>query len=983
VAGYAISNALAIPDFLFADKIFGREMDVLDALLRDCAAGRAHVAVIGGPVASGKTTLLRAFAQRAAGTGAIVLDAFASRAERGLPLGILAQLLRGGQLPAVAAAQVAGVLERHAGTVSPAEPQPQSQPQSQPQGVSPGLARVFGELLEVLAELSLGRPLVLAVDDMQFADIASLQCLSYLARRAGTAPILIAATECPGTLPADRQLRAEILRQGNCRSITLAPLSADGVASLLAEHVGAETAAHLAPACHVLTGGNLLLVNAVREDSGISADPSPLTAPQLTPAAPQATLVPGPAFRSAVVTCLHRYDPATVELGRAVAILNGAGTLSLLADMLAVSPESVAQETEALIASGLLESAARFRHEQARQAVLRQMTADERAAMHATAAMAQYRTGAPPSTLARHLVAARQVGTRWAVTALHEAGEQALADGEINRAIDYLRLAKRECADDRQFDDRQFDDRQCAAVTFSLARAEWVIDPERAARHLPGLVGAARAGLLSKDCLGELADYLLWAGETGSVAEILALMDGAANAVPRPRATTQHSGAQHSGAQYSGAQQPGLWSPRELLYPNLVAQARQVNRDRDAKAGPPHLEDAAGAAVVRAERILAERGRSDPTLAAITAALLTLICEDLLDRAESWCGVLIRECDALEGNQLWRAVLTSLSAMIETRRGNLAAAQTQASTALNALTRRAWGVAVGSPLSSLLLAATATHQHEDAAKCLRTPIPAAMFDTIYGLLYLAARGEYFLATGRPQAALADFTDCGNRMSNWGLDLPGLVPWRVKAAEAQLALGENSQARELSRAQLEQAKTRFPRTRGISLRMLAVTSHPTKRVAMLRESAEILQDSGARLELARTFTELSNAHLALGEHSRAQWAARQARSLAERCGAQLAQTALDTAAAGQPDAGQRDAARTGAGQQEPGCEADTGLLTQLSQAEQRVARLAAYGYTNGQIASKLYITVSTVEQHLTHTYRKLGVAGRAELPIEVQ
>ncbi len=45
-------------------------------------------------------------------------------------------------------------------------------------------------------------------------------------------------------------------------------------------------------------------------------------------------------------------------------------------------------------------------------------------------------------------------------------------------------------------------------------------------------------------------------------------------------------------------------------------------------------------------------------------------------------------------------------------------------------------------------------------------------------------------------------------------------------------------------------------------------------------------------------------------------------------------------------------------------------------------LAAYGYTNGQIANKLYITVSTVEQHLTRVYRKLGVAGRAELPIEV-
>lgn len=45
-------------------------------------------------------------------------------------------------------------------------------------------------------------------------------------------------------------------------------------------------------------------------------------------------------------------------------------------------------------------------------------------------------------------------------------------------------------------------------------------------------------------------------------------------------------------------------------------------------------------------------------------------------------------------------------------------------------------------------------------------------------------------------------------------------------------------------------------------------------------------------------------------------------------------------------------------------------------------LAAYGYTNGQIANKLYITISTVEQHLTRAYRKLGVTGRAELPIDI-
>jgi DNA-binding CsgD family transcriptional regulator/type II secretory pathway predicted ATPase ExeA len=910
------------------------EIQALDALFHDCAAGRGLVAVIRGPVASGKTTLLRALAERAVAAGAIFLSAVASRAERGLQLGVLDQLFRDSQLPAAVTSRVAELLESHAPADERAEPEPGT--------VSPALARVFDGLLEVLADLSQQRPLVIAVDDMQCADVATLHFLSYLARRAGTSPILTVLTECAGTLPTHRQLHAEMLRQGNCRCVTLAPLSPANVARLLAEHVGTETARHLASACHAMTGGNPLLVNALREDSRISAGGSP------------AELAPGPAFRSAVVTCLHRYEPDTAELGQAVAVLGEDGTLNLLAEMLAVSPESAGQGIDALTTSGLLESG-RFRHEQARQAVLSQMTADERATMHGSAARTLYRTGAPPATLARHLVAAHRIGTRWAVAALQEAADQALADGEAGLAIDYLRRAERECVDDRQ----------CAAIRFSLARAEWPIDPECAARHLPDLVTDARTGKLGVDCLGELAYYLLWAGDTGSAAEILAALDlGSVNAAPRPGFASQH---------------PALWSPREFLYPDLVARARRKVRDAKASAPaaarpqpPPALVPVPAmkngeAAVTGAERILAERGLNDPTLASITTALMTLICEDMLDRAASWCSQLLQESDVPDGNPLWHAVLTALSAMIETRLGNLPTAQAYAQTALNSLTRKAWGVAVGGPLSSLVLAASASSKHEDAAGCLRTPVPEAMFGTIYGLLYLSARGEYFLATGRPQSALADFTDCGNRMSRWGLDLPGLVPWRIKAAEAQLALGDNLQARELSRAQLAQARTRFPRTRGISLRVLAMTSHPTKRIALLRESAEVLRDAGARLELAHTFTELSNAHLALGEHGRAQWAARQARNLAERCGAQAPQTAF-----GKMDPDKR----------KPGDGVDSGLLTQLSDAEQRVAMLAAYGYTNGQIAHKLFITVSTVEQHLTRVYRKLGVAGRSELPIEV-
>ena len=52
--------------------------------------------------------------------------------------------------------------------------------------------------------------------------------------------------------------------------------------------------------------------------------------------------------------------------------------------------------------------------------------------------------------------------------------------------------------------------------------------------------------------------------------------------------------------------------------------------------------------------------------------------------------------------------------------------------------------------------------------------------------------------------------------------------------------------------------------------------------------------------------------------------------------------------------------------------------ELSETEERVAALAAQGRSNSQIAAELYVSVRTVEAHLSHVYRKLGVRRRAEL-----
>jgi DNA-binding CsgD family transcriptional regulator len=133
---------------------------------------------------------------------------------------------------------------------------------------------------------------------------------------------------------------------------------------------------------------------------------------------------------------------------------------------------------------------------------------------------------------------------------------------------------------------------------------------------------------------------------------------------------------------------------------------------------------------------------------------------------------------------------------------------------------------------------------------------------------------------------------------------------------------------------------------------------------LREAAELLAASGARLEHARALVELGAALRRANQRTAAREPLRSGLDLAYRSGAV------------------RLARRARAELLSAGARPRRGVLTgleALTASERRVAELAAAGMSNPEIAQALFVTLNTVEGHLRHAYRKLSISSRGQLP----
>jgi DNA-binding CsgD family transcriptional regulator len=212
-----------------------------------------------------------------------------------------------------------------------------------------------------------------------------------------------------------------------------------------------------------------------------------------------------------------------------------------------------------------------------------------------------------------------------------------------------------------------------------------------------------------------------------------------------------------------------------------------------------------------------------------------------------------------------------------------------------------------------------------------------------------------------------FTSVWNHTVSEGIDDPGVFPVAADLVEA-LVLGNDV----VSAAEVSERLHRLATDQ----------SHPWGMVAAQRCAAALRLASDPE-DAAVSLVEAGAAYARLGfgfNHARALLFAGRAlrragkRSSARRALADAEAAFVATGSAGWAAAAGQELARL-SGRRPAGESA-------LTPSEQRVAELAARGLANKEIAAQLFVSVYTVEAHLSHAYAKLGVRSRAELAHQV-
>lgn len=802
-----------------------------------------------------------------------------------------------------------------------------------------------------------GTPLLLVLDDLHWADQDSLALLSFLCRRLRRLPVAVVGALRPWPSEA-RDVALALEHAGYAGTERLAPLSREATGVMLANRVGqpipVETVGHLWERC----GGNPLLLQ------------------QAAVALERGEDLPGGADGTAAPVAEHhlllsRFAglPAKgMRWAQAASVLGTRFPFELAGEVAGIGPEATTA-VEAVWRAGLVRQGehgvAEFVHPLFGQAVYDDMPPPTRTRLHRRAFELLAERGRDVEA-AEHALQARPLGEPAAVSLLERVGRQALQTGAPATAARFLNGAVELAAD------------RAEPGLFVALNEAWT-----ASGRLAPAVGAleralSQPRLSERDRAETLRRYgrALWAtGTAGRAASVFT--EAVETALPAHPEIAAGALLDHAFL-LSLTGGPVAALPLAEQARNLSRRLEEGTRRRveaawhlialesgDATA----LDDAAAAA----RDILA---RDDPAallgdlqggqLGALNSYGVAATWTERLADADQIFALSLRELEraGAAGVMLFQACAYLLLLVRGGRLDEGLALAGRAATLIELVPALAPYPALAE--SWFLLQMGRRDDHERAWR--RGMEAATAGGDWHAALWLRhIEGVRLLRDGRFREASDAYRAVEREARDGGVGEPCVVPWSRHGVTAHVAAGRPGDARRvvewLDKA-AERLPCRWPRAAAAAGRAALAEADGNAVAARAEHRMAIALIDGADLPLERVELILAYGDFLLrgGHLVDARGPLAEALAVAERFGAQdLARRAHDALR------------RAGGRRRRP-----AGEPHRLTPAEERVARLAAEGAGNREIAERLFLSEATVKTHLERTFAKLGLHSRREL-----
>ncbi|MBV9941824.1 MAG: AAA family ATPase [Solirubrobacterales bacterium] len=925
-------------------------LEAVSAAVDAVATGTGVALLLEGHAGMGKTRLHEAALDEGRRRGVRVLRAAGAELEQNVAFGVAGQLVRA----------LLHDLTPEGRRVFLVEAPERVRSLAGPREELPGLAdvghlTVSDGLFSVMAGAAEARPTLLAIDDLHWCDVVSLEFVLYVLHRLDELPVALVMTRRPGPAAERSDALDRISSHPRVRLEHLTPLGSGAVAEMAHDALGERSDQRLAEACVEVTGGNPFYL---RELLAALAEDADAPAAELTRRA--RSLAPDAVTRSLRVR-VGRLGPDAAALARAVAILGADVPLRRAAALAGLSTEAAATTADVLAAAEILlaREPLRFVHPLVRHAIEQDIPPFERSTSHLDAARLLYCDGEDVELLAAHLLLGHAAGDPWVVEQLRAAAREARAP---QSAVRYLERALEEPppADLRP------------EVLAELGAAEAAFGRAAAAEHLAQAAAAVPEPRRRAELALQLGRALAAQGRHAQAAH--AYDSGLSALTPIP--TDAHELELRD-------QLAASFITTAALVPDLqpLAVERSSRIVKHAVKGPQ----------TQGQRLLLAQAALHATTSGESSHKAIELAERawdggrmLADANPQWIGWRIVAVAFILSGQLESALLVADAALEDARRrawplafatasyvrglplfwqGRVADALADLEVARGA-GRDGWREFARSAASHYALCLIECRRLDRAQEVLDEDGPLAEPRDIEDVLRLYSLAELRLAQGRPAEALAAALAVGQIGERTVHDL-GYTPWRTTAAQAALLLADSDRARELAREELTRAeRSDVLHMRIRARRILGLCEPGSQGLRNLRAAVRLGAGAPPRLETIRALVDLGAALRRENRRSEArQWLQRGADMASRGGAAALAERArVELAAAGARP--RRDAFLSG--------------LASLTPSERRIAELAATGQSNREIAQALFVTPKTVEYHLRNTYRKLDIQTRREL-----